>query len=75
MVVSHNYSEMLQEDAEDEGGEDFIPDLEKIRSAGKNLLSWVDEILDLSKIESGRAELILESFEISQMIQDIKNLM
>jgi len=64
-----NYSEMLQEEAEDEGLDDFIPDLEKIRSAGKNLLSWVDEILDLSKIESGRAELNLESFDIEQLVR------
>ncbi len=64
-----NYSEMLQEEAEDEGLDDFIPDLEKIRSAGKSLLSWVDEILDLSKIESGRAELKLESFDIEQLVR------
>ena len=67
-----NYSEMLQEDAEDEGVEDFIPDLEKIRSAGKNLLSWVDEILDLSKIESGRAELKLESFDIVHLVMVVE---
>ncbi len=64
-----NYSEMLQEEAEDEGLDDFIPDLEKIRTAGKNLLNWVDEILDLSKIESGRAELKLESFDIEQLVR------
>gem|GEM_PF-613665 len=64
-----NYSEMLQEDAEDEGLDNFIPDLEKIRSAGINLLTWVDEILDLSKIESGRAELKLESFDIVQLVR------
>jgi signal transduction histidine kinase len=64
-----NYSEMLQEEAEAEGLGDFIPDLEKIRSAGRNLLRWVDEILDLSKIESGRAELKLESFDIEQLVR------
>ncbi len=41
------YSEMLMEDAEDQGQEDFIPDLQKIHTAGKHLLGLINEILDL----------------------------
>ncbi|TAF50833.1 MAG: response regulator [Oscillatoriales cyanobacterium] len=63
------YSEMLQEEAEDSGDETFLPDLEKIRGAGKHLLSMIDDILDISKIEAGRMDLYLENFDIHALIE------
>nr|MDJ0570418.1 response regulator [Pleurocapsa sp. MO_192.B19] len=64
------YSEMLMEEAEDIGQDDFIPDLRKVHSAGKHLLSLINDILDLSKIEAGRMELYLETFDIKSLIQE-----
>ena len=65
------YSEMLEEDAEDAGQEDFIPDLRKVNSAGKHLLGLINNVLDLSKIEAGRMELSLETFAIAPVIKDV----
>ena len=67
------YSEMLEEEAEDLGQESFVPDLKKIHSAGKHLLALINDILDLSKIESGKMELYLESFEIAQLVKDVQS--
>ncbi len=64
------YSEMLQEEAADLGQEDLTPDLQKIQAAGKHLLALINDILDLSKIEAGRMDLFLETFDIAPMIQD-----
>ncbi|MGL6341301.1 MAG: response regulator [Waterburya sp.] len=64
------YSEMLIEEAEDMGQDDFVPDLQKIHGAGKHLLSLINDILDLSKIEAGRMELYLETFEIKSLINE-----
>jgi PAS domain S-box-containing protein len=64
------YSEMLAEDAEDEGHDEMVPDLEKINAAGKHLLALINDILDLSKIEAGRMDLFLETFDLRQMLDE-----
>ena len=65
------YSEMLQEDAEDAGQDAFVPDLEKIHSAGRHLLALINDILDLSKIEAGKMELHIESFDARDILEQV----
>ncbi len=65
------YSEMLEEEAQDGGMADFIPDLRKIHGAGKHLLGLINDILDISKIEAGKMELYLETFELAPVLREI----
>src|SRR5919112_247503 len=64
------YSEMLQEEAEDLGQEDLIPDLQRISAAGRHLLGLINAVLDLSKIEAGKMDLYLETFDVADMVED-----
>jgi CheY-like chemotaxis protein len=54
------YSEMLLEDAEDQGQVAAIPDLQRIHAAGTELLGLVNDILDPARIEAGSLDIDLE---------------
>ncbi len=65
------YSEMLKEDAEENGDAGYIADLMKIRSSGKHLLALINDVLDLSKIEAGKMELYVETFDLRSTVDDV----
>jgi signal transduction histidine kinase len=65
-------AELLEEEAEDLRQDAFLPDLQKIHAAGKHLLGLINHILDLSKIEAGKMELFVETFDVAQLIVDVR---
>ena len=64
-------TEMLKEDAADDGLDDFEEPLDRVFNAGKHLLTLINDVLDLSKIEAGRIELFNETFELKSIIDDV----
>jgi PAS domain S-box-containing protein len=65
------YSEMLQEDAEEHGETGAVLDLQKIHAAGKHLLTLINDVLDLSKIEAGKMQLHLETFAVAPVVEQV----
>jgi PAS domain S-box-containing protein len=63
------YGEILQDEFIENKNHHYQEDLNKILSAGQQLLYLVNSILDLSKIESGKMELYLERFQVMGLIQ------
>ena len=65
------YSEMLIEDAKEEGHTELGTDLGRIHDAGQHLLTLINEILDLAKIEAGKMNLDLEEFQIDLLCHTV----
>ena len=66
-------TEMLKEDAEDDENEDYLEPLDRIHVSSRHLLSLINDVLDLSKIEAGKVELHFEEFSISELVKDVVN--
>ena len=65
------YSEMLEEDAQDSGQDAVVPDLRKIQAAARHLLTLINDLLDLSKIEAGKFELAMESCDVAVIVREV----
>jgi PAS domain S-box-containing protein len=66
------YAEMLEEEAEElDGGKAFLDDLRKINSNARHLLSLINDVLDLSKIEAGKMEVAPEDFDVAETVREV----
>jgi len=65
------YSELLLEEADDRKESGSSSDLLRIKRSGEHLLSLINDILDLSKIEAGKMELACESFVPIDLIEEV----
>ncbi len=63
--------EMILREAEDKTIRAYASD---IMSAGKTLLSLINDILDLSKVEEGKMEIIPVQYDLSSLINDLVNM-
>ncbi len=65
------YTELLRDEATDRNLDELLPDLKKIHGAAKHLLTLINDVLDLARVESGKLELHPETFEVETMIRDV----
>ena len=67
------YAEIVSESLEDEGhaGDEMHEDVARIRRSGRHLLSIISDILDLTKIESGRLEVHLSAVDLPGLLRDV----
>lgn len=68
------YSEMLAEELEEKGWKEYLPDLNKINLAGKHLLSLINNVLDISKIEAGKMVFFLSEINLKKLLSEIESM-
>ncbi len=64
------YTEMLLEDTADNGHKEYSSDLNRILTAGRHLLSLINDILDMSKIEAGKMEIHPEWVNVESLVSE-----
>jgi len=67
------YSELLMEDAEASSQAELHADLKKIHASGSHLLSLINDVLDMSKIESGQMDLDVQELDLRELIATIRD--
>ncbi|HAE68993.1 MAG TPA: hypothetical protein DCG77_17720 [Sphingobacterium sp.] len=66
-------SRLMAENSDGNLNEEQMESAAVIQSSGKSLLTLIDEILDLSKIESGKMELLIEKSDVYDMLSQVIN--
>ncbi len=69
------FSESLQDKAEFYSYTELIPNLAKVTATGRQLLSMINNLLDFSKIDSGKMGLYLEHFEVPALMEDVATIL
>lgn len=64
------YTELIEEELPEFNAECLQPDINKIKSASHHLLSLINDILDLSKIEAGKMELFPNNFSMRALLRE-----
>ena len=62
---------LLRDDVREDELEDYYEPLDRIHRASKHLLSLINDVLDVSKIEAGKIELFIENFDLNEIIDDV----
>src|SRR3546814_13807321 len=66
------YSQLLLDDAREQGDDSIVRDLENINGAGTHLLQLVNDILDFSKIEAGKLEVYPNPDNLKHRLEEIE---
>jgi len=65
------YSEMLYDDINESGNAEMADDLIRIVSSGRHLLSLINGVLDLSKIDADEMQLYLKDVSLPQLVKEV----
>ncbi|MBE7683751.1 sensor histidine kinase [Paenibacillus sp. P13VS] len=66
-----NFAQMISENSDTMDPEDIARFAAMIDQSGQELLTLINDILDLSKVEAGRLDIVYEDISVSQLVEDV----
>jgi signal transduction histidine kinase/PAS domain-containing protein len=69
------FADIIQSDADELSGDIFREFSGNIVTAGRHLLSLINDILDLAKVETGKMKLEVQEFSIREVIESIRRIL
>jgi signal transduction histidine kinase len=73
LLAVQGYAELVREEAEKLNAEQIVTDATQIEAAGRHLSTLLNEVLDLSKIESGKLTLVIEEMDLRYVVEAVAN--
>ncbi len=71
MLAVQGYAELVRQQAEQLQQQELADDCQQIRIAGQHLMTLLNEVLDLSKIESGKMTLVIEELDLRRLVEEV----
>lgn len=65
------YLELIREEGSDLPPQDLFADLDRIHGAANHLLSLINDVLDLGKLEAGKLDLTLTTVDLVGLLEDV----
>lgn len=65
------YCELIKEEAAETNEVEYIADLDRIHTSARHLLALINDVLDISKIEAGKMEIFIETFDVGDILPEV----
>ena len=66
------YTELMQEEAQDLEFHEFDPDLARVVTSAKHLLTLLNDVLDLAKVEAGKMDIVASDVDVVAFVRDLR---
>ncbi len=66
------FGDLLFEEIQDDGNTKYLGQLDIMIKAGHHLLSIINNVLDMAKVETGKMELYCEQFDVGELVMEVQ---
>jgi PAS domain S-box-containing protein len=69
------FSQLMKQEAKKKNDQSYLSSLDQVLKSGRHLLDLINEVLDLSKIESGNLKVSIDSVKVGPVVHEVYDLL